>query len=70
MPSNIIFFSMPLFPEGIKLVVESCYTSNEHFIPDEYTECKAYEGSRIEWQPDDHIIVVTDCIWTRYRVIA
>ena len=70
MPSNIIFFSMPLFPEGIKLVVEASHPTQRCDIPDEYTEFKAHEGSRIDWQPDDHIIVVTDCIWTRYRVIA
>ena len=69
MPSNIIFFSQPLFPEGIKLVVEASYTSNQHYIPDSYTEFKAYEGSRIDWKPGDHIIVVSESVWTRYRVI-
>lgn len=52
MPSNIIFFSQPLFPEGIKLIVEASYTSNQHYIPDEYTEFKAYECPQIDWQPD------------------
>lgn len=70
MPSNIIFFSTPLFPEGLKLVVESSYPSSQHFIPDEYTEFKAWSGSQIDWQPDDHIIVVSESVWTRYRVIA
>ena len=69
MPSNIIFFSQPLFPEGIKLVVEASYTSNQHYIPDEYTEYKAHECPRIDWQPDDHIIVASESVWTRYRVI-
>ena len=48
MPSNIIFFSQPLFPEGIKLVVEASYTSNQHYIPDSYTEYSCYKSLEID----------------------
>lgn len=69
MPSNIIFFSQPLFPEGLKLIVESSYSSNQHFIPDTYTVLNSDECSTVEWQTNDSIIVVSDSIWTRYKVI-
>ena len=69
MPSNIIFFSQPLFPEGIKLLVEASYTSNQHYVPDSYTEYSCYRSRQIDWQPGDHIIVASESVWTRYRVI-
>lgn len=69
MPSNIIFFSQPLFPEGLKLVVESSYSSNQHFIPDTYTVLEGWECSKVDWQANDSIIVVSESVWTHYKVL-
>lgn len=67
MPSNIIFFSQPLFPIGLKLKLISCVSSSSTSIPDTYTELKAWE--KLDYQSGDSIIVVSECVRTTYQVI-